>query len=623
MTSSKGIGLFSKFLWLAILTIVGVIAITTGLAIKQQGALLTSSLIQRNTSLALVVSSQIEAGYLSQRWPFEALKKVSDAEDVLYWWIVEPSGQVHLASSPDMWGKTITNSAVGTRALLVKDDLLPEIGEKIKVIVNPLKIEGEGTPWTFWLGLSLRPIAAAKKRMILTNVVIGLLAIAVGVFLSLLLTRSITRPIKSLVNGTEAIAKGELGHQISITTKDELGELASSFNVMSADLKQVKEEEECRVKQLIALNRASQTVNVSLELDQVLTKIVSLASETVGADYTSVMLVDEANHMRRSTENLPGVPSIEYRIRDEGFTSWIMRSGQAVIIDEIGEDGAIDPDLDEGAPRFVNPYMVKVGVKSVAGLPLRSKDRLLGVVYFHSLQAGTFHDQLSLLVTFANQVAIAVENARLYEKVQQELTDRKQAEEALRLSFIQLAETVSRAMESQDPYTAGHQRQVAELARAVGEKLGLEPDRLQGLYIAGLLHDIGKISIPAEILTHPGKLSDAEWTLISTHPRRGYEILEQAEFPWPVADIALHHHERLDGTGYPDGLKGDQLSLEVRILAVCDVVDAMSSHRPYRSGRPKSEVTAELRAGKGTKYDPKVADILIVIIESGELELAG
>ena len=122
-----------------------------------------------------------------------------------------------------------------------------------------------------------------------------------------------------------------------------------------------------------------------------------------------------------------------------------------------------------------------------------------------------------------------------------------------RLSFIQLAETVSHAMESQDPYTAGHQRRVAELAKTVGEKLGLGQDRLQGLYIAGLLHDIGKISIPAEILTHPGKLSDAEWTLIRTHPRRGYEILKQAKFPWPVADIALHHHEHLDGTGYPGG----------------------------------------------------------------------
>ncbi len=202
--------------------------------------------------------------------------------------------------------------------------------------------------------------------------------------------------------------------------------------------------------------------------------------------------------------------------------------------------------------------------------------------------------------------------------IARDITERKRAERRLELSFTQLAETIARAMESQDPYTAGHQRQVAELARTVGEKLGLEPDRLQGLYIAGLLHDIGKISIPSEILTHPGKLSDAERTLICTHPRRGYEILEQAEFPWPVADIALHHHERLDGTGYPDGLKGDQLSLEVRILGVCDVVDAMSSNRPYRPARPKEMVVEELLSGRGTRYDEKVVDIMLGMLEDGE-----
>jgi len=208
-----------------------------------------------------------------------------------------------------------------------------------------------------------------------------------------------------------------------------------------------------------------------------------------------------------------------------------------------------------------------------------------------------------------------------FQSVGRDISARKQAEEALKRSFVQLAETVSRAMESQDPYTASHQRQVAELAKKVGEKLDLDQDRLLGLYIGSLLHDIGKISIPAEILTHPGKLEDAEWALIRSHPRRGYDILKQAVFPWPVAEMALHHHERLDGSGYPDGLKDDELSLEVRILAACDVVDAMSSNRPYRPGKPADDVIAELAAGKGTRYESGVADILIEIIENGELEL--
>ncbi len=201
--------------------------------------------------------------------------------------------------------------------------------------------------------------------------------------------------------------------------------------------------------------------------------------------------------------------------------------------------------------------------------------------------------------------------------VNRDITKRVQAEEAVRLSFSQLAEATSRAMETQDPYTVGHQRQVAELAKEVGEKMGLDQDRLSGLYIGGLLHDIGKIAVPSEILTQPGKLSEVEWGIIRSHPRRGYEILKETDFPWPVADMTLHHHERLDGSGYPDGLKDGKLSLEVRILGVCDVVDAMSSDRPYRAARPKEMVIEELLSDRGTRYDEKVVDIMLGILEDG------
>ena len=186
-----------------------------------------------------------------------------------------------------------------------------------------------------------------------------------------------------------------------------------------------------KVEQLAALSRASQAVTASLELDQVLAEIVSLASEVSASDYTSVVLVDESGRMGQSAENVPGVPAMEYRVREEGLTSWIVRSRQAVIIDEIGEDGAITPNLGEGTPRFANPLIVQAGVKSVAGFPLMVKDRLLGVLYQHSLHPAAFRGQLSLLTTFANQVAIAIENARLHEQARQEVTERKQTEEML------------------------------------------------------------------------------------------------------------------------------------------------------------------------------------------------
>lgn len=202
-----------------------------------------------------------------------------------------------------------------------------------------------------------------------------------------------------------------------------------------------------------------------------------------------------------------------------------------------------------------------------------------------------------------------------------DITERKKAAERLERSFVDLAEIVSRAMESRDPYTSGHQRRVAELARLVGEKMGLDKDRLQGLYIGGLLHDIGKASIPESILSKPGRLTDEEWGLIHAHAKRGYEILKDTRLPWPVAEMVLHHHERMDGSGYPDGISGDKISLENRTLGVCDVVEAMSSFRPYRPARSLPEILRELRSGRGTKYDADVVDVMLEIVESGEFDL--
>ena len=204
-----------------------------------------------------------------------------------------------------------------------------------------------------------------------------------------------------------------------------------------------------------------------------------------------------------------------------------------------------------------------------------------------------------------------------------DITERKRAEEQLQRSFVDLAETVSRGMGARDPYTAGHSLRVAELARITGEKMGLDEDRLHGLYVGGLLHDIGKLAIPEAILAKSGKLIEEERNLIRAHVREGYEILKDTKLPWSVADMALHHHERLDGSGYPDGISGEQLSLEVRILAVCNVVEAMSSHQAYRVARSKEEVLQEIRSGRGTKYDANVVDIVSQIIESGEFGMGG
>lgn len=201
-----------------------------------------------------------------------------------------------------------------------------------------------------------------------------------------------------------------------------------------------------------------------------------------------------------------------------------------------------------------------------------------------------------------------------------DITERKKAEEQLKHFFTDLSETISRAMELRDPYTAHHERRVAILTRLVAARMGLDEERLRWIYIGALLHDIGKISIPESILSKTGKLSNEEWALVRLHSKQGYEILKDSDLPWPVAEMALHHHELLDGSGYPDGLSGNELSLEVRILSVCNIVEAMGSQRPYKAAKNKDQIMQEIKSGRGTKYDAAVVDIITEIIEKGEFE---
>ena len=179
--------------------------------------------------------------------------------------------------------------------------------------------------------------------------------------------------------------------------------------------------------------------------------------------------------------------------------------------------------------------------------------------------------------------------------------------EQLRTAFMGTVEIATTLSEMRDPYTVGNERRVADIAAAIGTELGFGASRQEGLRVAGLLHDIGKIKIPAEILTKPGKLSPIQFQLIQGHAQTGYDVLKDVEFPWPVAEVARQHHERIDGSGYPQGLKGDAILLEARILAVADVLEAMSSHRPYRPGLGVEAALAEIERGSGIVYDATVA----------------
>ena len=187
-------------------------------------------------------------------------------------------------------------------------------------------------------------------------------------------------------------------------------------------------------------------------------------------------------------------------------------------------------------------------------------------------------------------------------------------EKALEGSIQAIASTV----ETRDPYTAGHQQRVAELACAIANEMGLHDDQAYGIRMGGLIHDLGKISIPAEILSKPGRITAIEFDLIKTHPKVGYDILRPIEFPWPIAQMVLQHHERMNGSGYPAGLSGDGILLEARILGVADVVEAMASHRPYRPARGIDKALKEISENKGSLYDSYVVDACLnLFMEKG------
>jgi len=199
--------------------------------------------------------------------------------------------------------------------------------------------------------------------------------------------------------------------------------------------------------------------------------------------------------------------------------------------------------------------------------------------------------------------------------IARDVTKRKLAEEklqktlkSLRKAFGTTIQVMVSAVETRDPYTSGHQIRTANLARAIATEMGLSEDRIEAIRMAGPIHDIGKLSLPAEILSKPGKLSQIEFSLIKEHARKGYEMLKEVESPWPLAEIVYQHHERMDGSGYPRKLKGDEILIEARILAVADVVEAMASHRPYRPGLGIDTALNEIEKNRGIFYDSTVAD---------------
>lgn len=252
------------------------------------------------------------------------------------------------------------------------------------------------------------------------------------------------------------------------------------------------------------------------------------------------------------------------------------------------------------------------GFRSSAAFPLMVDGQTLGALTIYSAAPDAFNEQeVSLLGELAADLAFGIHSRRVQ---QAHVQTQRRLEGVLEATVQAVATTV----EFRDPYTAGHQRRVASLAVAMARRMGLSDHEVQGIHLAGIVHDIGKIQVPEAILAKPGRLTEDEYQVLRRHPQAGHDILKDIAFPWPIADMVLQHHERLDGSGYPLGLAQDQIILGARILAVADVVEAMCLDRPYRAGLGVAAALAEIQSGRGRLYDPQAADICVELLSHGE-----
>ncbi len=290
-------------------------------------------------------------------------------------------------------------------------------------------------------------------------------------------------------------------------------------------------------------------------------------------------------------------------VHGSGPTGTAIRERRLVIARDILTDPSFVPWREEAKSR---------GYASSIALPCAVNGQVLGALNVYAAEPDAFsEEEVKLLTELANDLTYGIMTLRTRTERKRLQMAHRDSTEQLKQALLGTIQAVALTVEKRDPYTAGHQRRVAELSVAIAAEMGLPAERIEGIQLGAIIHDIGKIYIPAEILNRPGRLTDAEFEMIKSHPQVGYDIIKGVNFPWPVGEMILQHHERRDGSGYPQGLKDGEITLEARIMAVADVVEAMASHRPYRPGLSIEVALEEIERGKDRHYEPDAVHVCI------------
>lgn len=275
---------------------------------------------------------------------------------------------------------------------------------------------------------------------------------------------------------------------------------------------------------------------------------------------------------------------------------------------------------DSESEEVFRPWREKArleGIRSSLTVPFPVGDDRSGVLAVYASEPCAFGPVVFEAFThLAEEIGIGLHSLEREERLAAESRERELAQKDLSAALSAVVGAITTAFEMRDPYTAGHQERVSEIACAIAKEMGWQENRVAGLRVAALVHDIGKIAIPTEILVKPTRLTAAEWTMIKAHPELGYTILKDVPFDWPIAESVRQHHERMDGSGYPAGLKGDQINLGARILAVADIVEAMAASRPYRPGLGLEVALKEIERQAGTLLDPEIVRMCLSLFRN-------
>jgi PAS domain S-box-containing protein len=416
----------------------------------------------------------------------------------------------------------------------------------------------EGETGVIRVGISEEPIKKAVSniiRLILGIIIVVLLFGGLGVFG---LVTVVTNPIYDLIKAAKTAGRGDLSHRVTVKTRDEIGELGFTFNNMVEAIQNSRNE----------IIQSKEYINNIIRYMYEALFVVAADGDikTVNGAACELLGYEEKELIGKPVENL--------------FAEEEFMASRTELKDLIKE---------EYVRNVAEVFISKAGVK-------------IPVIFSSSVM----HDNKGII-----QGVILV--------VQSEM-ERKQLEEKLHHTLITLRKAMKGAIqamaltvERKDPCTSGHQQRVADLARGIAKEMGLTDDRVDGLRMCAVVHDLGKIFIPSDILTKASRLTEDEYNIVKTHPQAGYDILKEIEFPWPIAEMEIQHHERVNGSGYPKGLMGKDMLVESKILAVSDVVEAMVNKRSYHEAHSTKEALEEITKNKGILYDPDVVDACVKI----------